>query len=89
MASTIKVCDTDSGGLTQEVRVPDGCTVRDYFRQNKAGCDMEQYRIRINEQPATPTQMLYDGDRMSISRAKLAGARHRRRVQRLLAVTGR
>lgn len=68
------VCDADSGGITGPVILPDGCTVGDFFESKKGHADPSKYRITMNERPATTGSTLYDGCRLNISPAKLAGA---------------
>jgi len=70
----IYVNDGDTGGATGAQHVNDGLTVAGYFKHYKPGKDMANYRVRVNEGPASAGTCLNDGDRLTIGPGKLAGA---------------
>lgn len=74
----INVNDSDTGGMTGSQHVSDGITVTGFFRQYKPGKDMKNYRVRVNEQQVNADCCIREGDRLTISPGKLAGATPRR-----------
>lgn len=83
MAKRIMVCDADSGGKTGPLLVADGMTVGQYFSQYKPSKSLGNYRVSVNEQPASGLTELTEECRLNISPAKFGGAK------RLLSRAGR
>ena len=66
--------NNDGGGFADTIEVADGTTVAKLFEQQQAGRKSEDFLIRVNRQPAAADQILQDGDRVSITPTKIAGA---------------
>lgn len=60
-------------GFAKRIDVTDGTTVGELFQQ-KVGGDPKGYTIKLNHQEAAEDDPLRDGDRVSVSPAKVVGA---------------
>lgn len=83
MGNRINVCDADSGGKTGPVLVIDGLTVQGYFQNFKPGKSINNYRVTVNEQPASAGSMLTAECRLNISPNKFGGAAKRSLAQQV------
>lgn len=70
----ILVINNDGGGFADYTEIPDGLTVQQLFQRQIPGGKPENYLIRVNRQPVPPSQVLQDGDRISLSPVKIEGA---------------
>jgi sulfur carrier protein ThiS len=61
-------------GFADHVEVAAGTTVAQFFAQQLPDHRPEDYLIRVNRQPVSAQQMLQEGDRISITATKIAGA---------------
>ena len=66
--------NNDGGGFADVIDVPDGITIRDFFDERMKGSAAEDYLIRVNRQPTTPSQVLQENDRISVTPTKIHGA---------------
>ncbi len=66
--------NNDGGGFASHVEVPAGTTVTDFFKQHLAGQSTESFLLRVNRLPVAAEQVLQDGDRISATPLKIAGA---------------
>lgn len=70
----INVVNTAGRGTIEPVNMEPGSTVSDYFRQYMGGQDQDNYKFILNGRPATPDEPMHEGDTLTISKSKLAGA---------------
>lgn len=70
----ILLINNDGGGYADYVEVPDGTTVAQLFERQIDSSRPSDYLIRVNRQPCPADQVLQDGDRISITPTKIAGA---------------
>jgi hypothetical protein len=76
--------NNEGGGFASHIDVAEGTTALKLFTQKLPGRNAEDFLIRVNRLPAAEDQILVDGDRVSITATKIAGAhslRSRRRRQ--------
>jgi sulfur carrier protein ThiS len=66
--------NNDGGGFADYVEVPEGTTVAGLFEQKIGSAKPSNYLIRVNRQPCPPDQVLYEGDRVSLTPTKIEGA---------------
>lgn len=62
-------------GYARTVEVAEGTSVSEFFRQQMGTSDPASYTIRVNRNPVEGSHLLSDGDRVTITPAKIAGAR--------------
>ena len=63
-------------GYATTVEVDEGKTVAEFFRSQMQPTDSSSdYTIRVNRNPVDGGHILRDGDRVTITPAKIAGAR--------------
>ena len=66
--------NNDGGGFADYIEVAEGTTVQELFNKRVGtGCEAN-YLIRVNRQPVARSQVLVDGDRVSITPTKIEGA---------------
>jgi hypothetical protein len=70
----ITLINCDSGGSIGTMDIQDGTTLAQVFQQKLPGRDPEDYLKRVNRQEASDQQVLQEGDRVSVSPAKIQGA---------------
>jgi sulfur carrier protein ThiS len=66
--------NNEGSGFANHIEVADGTTVSALFEKQLPGRAPEDYLIRVNRQPAAADQVLQEGDRISITATKIAGA---------------
>jgi len=66
--------NNEGAGFANHIDVADGATVSALFTQQLPGHKAEDFLIRVNRQPAAADQQLQEGDRISITATKIAGA---------------
>ena len=66
--------NNNGGGFADHIEVPAGSTVQQLFEQRISG-KPENYLIRVNRLPAASSQVLQEGDRVSVTPVKIEGAR--------------
>ena len=66
--------NNDGGGFASHVDVAAGTTVAQFFEQHLAGRPPQDFLIRVNRQHVPGDQVLQDGDRVSATPTKIAGA---------------
>lgn len=66
--------NNDGGGFPDYVDIAENTTVAQFFAQRLPGSQAQDFLIRVNRQPTSADQILQDGDRISISPIKIAGA---------------
>jgi len=69
----IHVINNDGAGYAKDVEVVPGTSVSAFVSTNVTA-DASRYRIHVNANPATPNQVLQQGDRVVITPIKVAGA---------------
>ena len=70
----ILVINNDGGGFADYVNVDEGTTVKQIFSRQIPSGQPENYLIRVNRQPVPSSQVLQEGDRISITPTKIEGA---------------
>ena len=73
----IHVVNNEGAGFAKDVEVVAGSTVEQYVKL-AVTAEPNRYRIHVNGQPATSSQVLRSGDRMVITPMKVAGATFRK-----------
>ena len=66
--------NNDGGGFADHIDIEAGTTVAELFEEKMPGRVPEDFLIRVNRQPVSAGQVLQEGDRISISPTKIAGA---------------
>jgi hypothetical protein len=66
--------NNNGGGFADHIEVEEGFTVKQLFEQRMPGCKPENYLIRVNRLPASSSQVLVEGDRVSVTPVKIEGA---------------
>ena len=70
----IMYLNNDGAGFADHVEVESGITVAKFFAQRLPGRQAADFLIRVNRQPCAADQVLQEGDRISITPSKIAGA---------------
>lgn len=70
--------NNEGAGFANHIEVTEGTTVQQLFNAHLPSRMPEDFLIRVNRQPASADQVLVDGDRISITATKIAGAVQRR-----------
>ena len=70
----IMFINNDGGGFADMIEVRDGIALNDLFNKQMGDRPPEDFLIRVNRQPATADQILREGDRVSMTPTKIAGA---------------
>ena len=66
--------NNEGAGFADHVEVADGTTVSQFFAKQMSGRAADDFLIRVNRQPVSADQVLQEGDRISITATKIAGA---------------
>jgi sulfur carrier protein ThiS len=66
--------NNEGAGFADHVEVEPGTTVAQFFAQRLPGRQAGDFLLRVNRQPCAADQVLQEGDRISITPAKIAGA---------------
>jgi sulfur carrier protein ThiS len=66
--------NNDGGGFADHIDIAQDTTVAALFEERLPGRKAEDFLIRVNRQPVGAGQVLQEGDRISISPTKIAGA---------------
>lgn len=61
-------------GFAQQIDIADGTTLGQLFAQKMPGANPHDFLIRLNRQPASDTEILTEGCRVSITPTKIEGA---------------
>jgi hypothetical protein len=67
--------NNDGSGFADKIDIPEGTTVATLFADKMANRKAADFLIRVNRQPTTADQVLKPDDRVSITPAKIEGAR--------------
>ena len=67
--------NNEGAGFANHIDVAPGTTVQQLFSKHLPERSAEDFLIRVNRQPASADQVLVEGDRISITATKIAGAR--------------
>jgi hypothetical protein len=67
--------NNEGGGFADHIDVEEGTTVAKLFAQKLPDRSPQDFLIRVNRQPAAADQVLQEGDRISMTPTKVAGAR--------------
>ena len=70
----VLVINNDGGGFADHVEVAEGTTVAQMFARQMGAAEARHFLIRVNRQPCAADQILREGDRISITPTKIAGA---------------
>ena len=70
----VLLINNDGGGFADYVEVSEGTTVAQLFEEKVGTSKPSHYLIRVNRQPCPASQILQDGDRISITPTKIEGA---------------
>ena len=71
---TILFINNDGGGFADHVEITEGTTVAQFFVDRLPNGRVQDYLIRVNRQPVPSSQVLQEGDRVSITPTKIEGA---------------
>lgn len=66
--------NNDGGGFADTIDVAQGLSLDQLFEQRMGDAVATDYLIRVNRQPAASSQILQEGDRVSITPTKIHGA---------------
>jgi len=66
--------NNSGAGFADYIEVAPGTTVNQFFQKQMSGQAASDYLIRVNRQPVAADQILQEGDRVSITATKIAGA---------------
>jgi hypothetical protein len=66
--------NNEGGGFATQIDVAEGTTAAQLFQQKLPDREPEDFLIRVNRLPAAPDQPLVEGDRVSFTARKIAGA---------------
>jgi sulfur carrier protein ThiS len=66
--------NNDGGGFADHMEIPAGTTVAKLFAERVPQGRPEDYLIRVNRQPVAADYVLVEGDRVSLTPAKIEGA---------------
>lgn len=67
--------NNEGAGFANHIDVAAGTTVQQLFSKHLPDRQAEDFLIRVNRQPASAEQVLMEGDRISMTATKIAGAR--------------
>jgi sulfur carrier protein ThiS len=70
----ILLINNDGAGFADYVQIADGTTVAKLFAERVPHGRPQDYLIRVNRQPVPADQVLQEGDRVSLTPAKIEGA---------------
>jgi len=70
----ILLINNDGAGFADYVEVAEGTTVAKLFAERVPHGRPQDYLIRVNRQPVPADQVLQEGDRVSLTPAKIEGA---------------
>ena len=66
--------NNQGAGFADYLEIEPATTVDKLFTQQMAGCKADDYLIRVNRQPVARDYVLQEGDRVSMTPTKIAGA---------------
>jgi hypothetical protein len=66
--------NNEGAGFADKVDVEPNTTVTQFFANKLPGRHVHDFMIRVNRQPVAADQVLAEGDRISITPTKIAGA---------------
>jgi hypothetical protein len=66
--------NNEGGGFANHIEIEEGTTVSKLFAQKLPDRPPQDFLIRVNRQPAAADQVLREGDRVSMTPNKVAGA---------------
>jgi hypothetical protein len=66
--------NNDGGGFADYIDIPHGTTIQELFEREMHQAKPDNYLIRVNRQPVPRSQVLVEGDRLSITPTKIEGA---------------
>ena len=66
--------NNDGGGFADYLDVAEGTTVLQLFEKLTGSTNPRHYLIRVNRQPCPASQVLREGDRVSVTPTKIEGA---------------
>jgi len=66
--------NNDGGGFADTIDIAEGTTVAQFFVDRIPHGRAQDYLIRVNRQPVPSSQVLQEGDRISITPTKIQGA---------------
>lgn len=66
--------NNDGAGFADYIEVASGTTVEQLFQQRNPGGKPENYLVRVDRQPAAASDVLREGQRISITPMKIEGA---------------
>ncbi|MCE5184997.1 MAG: MoaD/ThiS family protein [Planctomycetaceae bacterium] len=67
--------NNNGGGFARQVYVDPGMTIADFFQHEKEGAPSNNSSIRVNGEIVTADYELQDGDKVTVTPTKMAGAR--------------
>ena len=70
----VLLINNDGGGFADRIEISEGTTVLDLFRKHIKHRGPEDYLIRVDRQPVARDHVLVEGNRVSITPTKIAGA---------------
>ncbi len=70
--TTIFYTDNSGEGFSDNIEIESGLTVEQFAQQQ--GVNVSSFSIRVNRQPACMTNVLQNGDRVTVIPKKISGA---------------
>jgi sulfur carrier protein ThiS len=70
----ILLINNDGAGFADHIEIAEGTTVERLFAERIPHGKPSDYLIRVNRQPVPSSQVLQEGDRVSITPTKIEGA---------------
>ena len=64
----------DGGGFADDIEVPFGTTIEQFFSDRVPSDAAGDYLVRVNLQPAAAGQVLQSGDRVSFTPVRIEGS---------------
>jgi hypothetical protein len=71
---TVMFVNAEGAGFADNVTIPGNMTIAAFFARKFPGREAGSYMIRINNQAVRATQVLNEGDRVTVTPTKIAGA---------------
>lgn len=67
--------NAEGAGYADTIEIPGNMTIASFFSRKFPGRDAANYMIRVNNDPVRAVQVLVEGDRVTVTPTKIAGAR--------------
>ena len=71
---TVFFLNNEGGGFADKTRICSGTSLQTFLGQKMPGKNLTNYRLRVNRQIADVTQILQEGDRVTVTPLNIKGA---------------